>query len=94
MQKKPIITLSLLLAAFAGTAYPESATINAPIDRLPCPVGSSCQNLGGDVFAEEERLNQGLKADSDKRMETDASKIRNQNPEDMEKTIEKLERQR
>ena len=94
MQIKPALVLSLLFAAFAGTAYPESATINAPIDQQPCAVGSSCQNMGGDVFSEEERLNQGLKADSDQDLEAEAAKIREQSPEDIEKTIEKLERQR
>lgn len=94
MQIKPAIALSLILSTCVGTVYPESATINSPANQQPCSVGDSCQNMGGDVFSEEERLNQGLEADSDKRMEAEASKIRNQAPEDIEKTIEKLERQR
>lgn len=93
MQKAIILSLSVLLAACAtGGGYSGAEpTINSGNQQPSCPVGGTCQNLGGDTFAEEERLNSGLKAENDAELEAEAEKIRAQSAKNQEQEIKRLE---
>ena len=86
-----LASLILLLAACSNNNYTTEAQSSS---RVPgsCPVGSTCDDLGGNIGAEDQRLNSGLKPDNSAALESEAEKIRNQDPEKLEKSIEKLER--
>lgn len=86
-----VAVLILLLAACSNNKYTTEAQSST---RLPgtCPVGSTCDDLGGNIGAEDQRLNSGLKSDNSAALEAEADKIRNQDPEKLEKSIEKMER--
>lgn len=93
MHKTIILSVSVLLAACASGSgnYDAEPRVNSGHQQSSCPVGGTCQNLGGDTFTEEERLNSGLKADSDAELEAEADKIRAKSAKDQEKAIKQLE---
>jgi hypothetical protein len=87
MRKLTIIALGAVLSACtAGGASRDT------VNQQPCGVGETCQNLGADTIDERLAPNEGLHADSDAELEAQAEKIRNETPEKLEKTIEKMER--
>ncbi len=81
----------LLLAACSNNNYTTEAQSSTRMEGS-CPVGSTCDDLGGNIGAEDQRLNSGLKPDNSAALEAEAEKIRNQDPEKLEKSIEKMER--
>ncbi len=85
------VPLALLLAACGGTQYATDTPAASQLGE-PCPVGSACETLGGNVGAEHERLNSGLEADDPAKLEAEATKIRDENPEELEESIKKMER--
>jgi hypothetical protein len=93
MHKTIILSLSVLLAACAtGGGYSGAEpSVNSGHQQPSCPVGGTCQNLGGDTFTEEERLNSGLKAENDAALEAEADKIRAKSAKNQEKEIKRLE---
>jgi hypothetical protein len=84
-------SLAVLLTACGGPRY---ATDTSPAAQpgQPCPVGSTCDTLGGNVGAEHERLNSGLEADDPAALEAEAARIRGETPDQLEESIEKIEK--
>jgi hypothetical protein len=86
-----VAVLLVLLAACNNSNYTTEAQSSTRVEGS-CPVGSTCDDLGGNSDAEDQRLNSGLKPDNSAALEAEAEKIRNQDPEKLEKSIEKMER--
>ena len=84
-------SLPILLAACGGPSYSTNAPPPATQVGEPCPVGSTCETLGGNVGAEHERLNNGLEADDPAALESEAAKIRGEDPQKLEDSIRKME---
>lgn len=87
-----ILALASALSACGGIGEQETVLQEGPAQGRGCAVGSTCENLGGDRYYEGKRLNQGDKADSNEALEAEASRIRNASPEELQETIEKLEK--
>lgn len=84
--------LAALLTACGGPRYSTNTPPAAQQVGEPCPVGSTCETLGGNVGAQHDRLNNGLKADDPAALEAEAAKIRGETPDELEDSIEKIEK--